>query len=178
LLGLDFDRARGDILRVAGSAEDRERWSTMVTDARGWTPEPLRTGAAELAARLLGKAPAAPAQDRPESVLAKELARAGSMTIDELGTVLERVRDCAEPVAVAVPGNINLANLAYNLACYHALRGPKDKLYEAVRHARRLGRSRQQFLNDADFASFVDDPGFLEAIADYRAAGNDPIRRE
>lgn len=53
---------------------------------------------------------------------------------------------------------------ACNLACYYAARGPRDKLYEAVRHAWRLGNDQRKLREDTDFKSFLDDPEFLAAL--------------
>jgi hypothetical protein len=72
--------------------------------------------------------------------------------------------DLARVVVSWVPANINLPNLAFNLACYHATHGGGEPLYDAVRHARRLGKPREQFLADADFATVRDDPGFRRAL--------------
>jgi hypothetical protein len=72
--------------------------------------------------------------------------------------------DLAATVLTWVPEHINLPNLAYNLACYHALRGGGPPMYGAIRHARRLGRTKEQFLADSDFAAFHRDAAFHGAL--------------
>lgn len=54
---------------------------------------------------------------------------------------------------------------AFNLACYHAQMGDADALFPVIARARALGKPAAQFLEDADFEAYLDDPGFKAALA-------------
>jgi hypothetical protein len=70
-----------------------------------------------------------------------------------------------EPTVLSwLPEEIHLPNLAFNLACYHARRGPRERLLAAVRHGRRLGKPAAEYLADDDFAAHRDDPEFRAAL--------------
>jgi hypothetical protein len=64
-----------------------------------------------------------------------------------------------------LPEDINLPNLAYNLACYHATRGHRAELDAATRQARLLGTGRANFETDTEFRPYLDDPEFRAALA-------------
>lgn len=56
------------------------------------------------------------------------------------------------------------ATLLYNLACHYALRGDRPRMLRHASAAVRLGKPAEQFLRDADFARYRDDPQFRAAI--------------
>lgn len=62
------------------------------------------------------------------------------------------------------PATQTNATLMYNLACHYALDGDAARMLEAVVAARRLGKPASQFMADADFQRYRDDPRFLEAV--------------
>lgn len=62
------------------------------------------------------------------------------------------------------PATQTNATLMYNLACHYALEGDDARMLEAVAAARRLGKPAAQFLADADFQRYHDDPRFNEAL--------------
>jgi Leucine-rich repeat (LRR) protein len=64
-----------------------------------------------------------------------------------------------------LPGNINLPNLAFNLACYYARRGPVQSLYEIIRQGRVLGKRADEYQRDPDFVAYLNDAEFLAALA-------------
>jgi hypothetical protein len=63
-----------------------------------------------------------------------------------------------------VPRRVTWNILAYNLACYHAVRENRAELLAWVKRARALGKPRGQFLEDADFAPYLEDVGFQQAL--------------
>lgn len=54
--------------------------------------------------------------------------------------------------------------LLYNLASHYAISRDKTSLLRAARTAVSLGKTARQFLDDADFAGYLDDEEFLDAI--------------
>lgn len=158
-------------------------------------PEPLPDGETDLADPV-----ASAVHNRLVTCLAAgdrttalALTRAYAGIIDPLGHS-ERVREAMASMALMcavangdeelarvvvgwVPSNINLPNLAFNLACYHACRGGGAPLYDAVRHARRLGKSREQFLADTDFAGVRDDPAFHRALTQVSGGLSEGLSR-
>ncbi|BCE01819.1 hypothetical protein [Marinicellulosiphila megalodicopiae] len=61
--------------------------------------------------------------------------------------------------------------LVYNIACYYALVENKPALLVAAKRSRQLGHLAEQFLDDSDFALFLEDEAFLNTInAQYEPA--------
>ena len=58
------------------------------------------------------------------------------------------------------------ATLAYNLACLYALEGDTERMLQAVVAARRLGKPASQFIADADFQGYREDPQFRQALGE------------
>ncbi|MGC4114541.1 MAG: hypothetical protein QM765_08005 [Myxococcales bacterium] len=56
--------------------------------------------------------------------------------------------------------------LAYNLACLSAMKQRRSELFAYAHRAVELGRTRNQFFQDPDFAPYLKDAAFLAAIAD------------
>ncbi|UOG33674.1 DUF4132 domain-containing protein [Leptospira noguchii] len=54
--------------------------------------------------------------------------------------------------------------LPFNQACYFALTGQKEPMLVAIRKAIQLGAKADEFTKEKDFASYLKDPDFLEAI--------------
>lgn len=54
--------------------------------------------------------------------------------------------------------------LIYNLACYYAINKNKKEMLVAITQARINKVSKQQFIDDADFKNYLNDPDFLHAI--------------
>jgi len=54
----------------------------------------------------------------------------------------------------------------FNLACYFAQKHERETLYSIVERAVALGKPAQEFKEDSDFASFLDDDRFLKAIGE------------
>ncbi len=54
--------------------------------------------------------------------------------------------------------------LIYNVACYYAINKNKKEMLVAITQARINKVSKQQFLDDADFKKYSNDPDFLHAI--------------
>ena len=61
-------------------------------------------------------------------------------------------------------GTIEHPILLYNLACYYAISSDKPKMLRAVELAMQHGKQREQFLSDADFDAFKNDPEFLAVL--------------
>lgn len=57
------------------------------------------------------------------------------------------------------------ATLLYNLACYHALQGDRQRMLRHVAAAMRLGKPARQFRDDRDFEGYRDDPEFQALLA-------------
>jgi len=55
---------------------------------------------------------------------------------------------------------------AYNLACYQAQHGDTAALCAAIERALALGKPREQFLDDSDFAGRLDEPEVQRILAD------------
>lgn len=66
------------------------------------------------------------------------------------------------------PANQRNGTLMYNLACFHAVEGDIARMLEAVAAARRLGKPAAQFMADADFAPYLGDRRFLQALEQGR----------
>lgn len=54
--------------------------------------------------------------------------------------------------------------LPFNQACYFAVTGQKEPMLVAIRKAIQLGAKADEFTKEKDFASYLKDPDFLEAI--------------
>lgn len=54
--------------------------------------------------------------------------------------------------------------LIYNVACYYAINKNKKEMLVAITQARINKVSKQQFIDDADFKKYSNDPDFLQAI--------------
>ncbi|WP_163398803.1 TPR end-of-group domain-containing protein [Flavobacterium fluviatile] len=54
--------------------------------------------------------------------------------------------------------------LAYNLACELAYFGRKEEMQAYIKEAIRLGKMKQQFLDDTDFEKYWKDADSLKAI--------------
>lgn len=54
--------------------------------------------------------------------------------------------------------------LIYNLACYYAINTNKKEKLVAITQARINKIPKQQFIDDADFKNYLNDPDFLQAI--------------
>ena len=61
-------------------------------------------------------------------------------------------------------GSARAASLAFNLGCYHAKRGEKDEVLACAEQGIEWGKAPDDFLADADYAAFKDDPDFLKAL--------------
>jgi hypothetical protein len=64
----------------------------------------------------------------------------------------------------AIPGEVIVDGLAYNLACHAARAGDRPRLLLWARKAVEMGKHCQQFMQDTDFHGYRDDPAFLEII--------------
>lgn len=54
--------------------------------------------------------------------------------------------------------------LIYNLACYYAIKQNKKEMLTALTQARKHAIPKEQFLQEIDFANYLNDPDFLRAI--------------
>ena len=63
-----------------------------------------------------------------------------------------------------LPERVTWHILSYTLACAAALRRDMPELVRWTRRAREQGKTRAQFLNDSDFAPFLEDREFLDAL--------------
>ncbi len=71
----------------------------------------------------------------------------------------------AEHVAPWLEGQeIVEPRFAFNLACYQAKRGTDEALIEAVARALELGKPKEQFLHDDDFAEHLEKPRMKELL--------------
>jgi hypothetical protein len=65
---------------------------------------------------------------------------------------------------VMIPEKITESVLAYNLACYHAVKNEKARMLEFANLALDLGKDKEQFLADGDFDVYQTDRDFLFAL--------------
>ena len=56
------------------------------------------------------------------------------------------------------------AVLLFNLSCYYAVYGEKQKMLNTIRQAIRHGKSPEQFLNDDDFKRYREDKDFIDVL--------------
>lgn len=61
-------------------------------------------------------------------------------------------------------GPIGEPRFAFNLACRHAQRQERDALLNMVARALELGKNAWEFHDDADFAVYRNDPGFIALV--------------
>ncbi|WP_061248161.1 DUF4132 domain-containing protein [Leptospira noguchii] len=54
--------------------------------------------------------------------------------------------------------------LPFNQACYFAVTGQKEPMLQSIRKSVKLGAKANEFTKEKDFASYLKDPDFLEAI--------------
>ncbi|EMK12262.1 leucine rich repeat protein [Leptospira kirschneri serovar Bim str. 1051] len=54
--------------------------------------------------------------------------------------------------------------LPFNQACYFAVTGQKEPMLQSIRKSVKLGTKADEFTKEKDFASYLKDPDFLEAI--------------
>lgn len=54
--------------------------------------------------------------------------------------------------------------LPFNKACYFAVTGQKEPMLQSIRKSVKLGTKADEFTKEKDFASYLKDPDFLEAI--------------
>ncbi len=59
-----------------------------------------------------------------------------------------------------MPLYIGHPRLAYNLACFFAVKDEKRSMFQYIRIAMDLGRKKEEFLKDSDFSSFYGNPEF------------------
>lgn len=58
----------------------------------------------------------------------------------------------------------NNATLVYNLACIYSLQKNKSEMLKAIIVARKMNKKTEHFLKDGDFAFYLNDSDFLDAI--------------
>lgn len=71
----------------------------------------------------------------------------------------------AERMVAAISGDVIVDGLAFNLACWGARTGSRERVLAWVRRAVELGKKERAFLEEPDFAPFKDSAEFLAAIA-------------
>ena len=71
----------------------------------------------------------------------------------------------ADQVVAAIPGEVIVDGLAFNLACRGARTGNRDEVLNWARRAVELGKEQRAFLEEPDFEPFKGSPEFLAAIA-------------
>ncbi len=74
---------------------------------------------------------------------------------------------CAAALAL-VPDVVAWDILAFNLACFHAVKGNRGAMLAMTARSLELGKSPTQFENDDDFAAWLDDADFqalLQSVA-------------
>jgi hypothetical protein len=59
---------------------------------------------------------------------------------------------------------IENSTLVYNLACYYAVKKDKNRMLNAIKKSRAMGKPSTQFVNDSDFQFYLKDDYFLDAI--------------
>lgn len=77
-----------------------------------------------------------------------------------------------------LPDHIGHTGLAYNLSCYWATKGNRDKMLEAITLSIELGKEPERFLADTDFEPFWEEPDFLKALGREPAAESHARRFE
>jgi predicted DNA-binding WGR domain protein len=75
--------------------------------------------------------------------------------------ILSKDNEVLEMTEKFIPEIVTDHSLAFNLACFHALRQDKIKMLHFIRMAVNLGKKREQFMADSDFDSYKNDPEFL-----------------
>lgn len=73
-------------------------------------------------------------------------------------SIRARDEEAIERVLAQVPEVVEWDVLAFNLACHHALRGPREAMLRWTQRALELGKSPSQFQSDDDFAGHLEDP--------------------
>lgn len=54
--------------------------------------------------------------------------------------------------------------LYFNIACYYALHGNKERMLEAITASIQYGQDKKAFLSDSDFSAFKNDPEFAATV--------------
>lgn len=80
------------------------------------------------------------------------------------GAQLRKDIELERALLALVPKKITWEILAYNLACNAALRQDRPRMLAMTKVAVSLGKTRSQFLNDADFKPYLKDKDFLALL--------------
>ena len=64
-----------------------------------------------------------------------------------------------------LPEPIEHPCLAFNLACYAAVKGHRERVLRYSRLALRLGKSKDQFREESDFGAYQDDDEFRDLVS-------------
>lgn len=67
--------------------------------------------------------------------------------------------------------------LAFNIACYHAIRKDKAEMLNAIKIAVKLGKPKEQFMNDTDFSIYHKDPDFIKALTEKEENTSNTIKK-
>lgn len=72
--------------------------------------------------------------------------------------------DSVKAFETFVPKDTDQTRLTYNLACIYAMFSKKEKMINYVERSIKLGKPRDQFLEDNDFKPYWEDKDFLEVL--------------
>jgi Leucine-rich repeat (LRR) protein len=83
-------------------------------------------------------------------------------------TIVDSDPDGYRALAPLIPPTVTWDILAYNLACKAAKDADRGNTFKYTGRALELGKSPDQFLEDADFEAFAEDPEFVALLDQHR----------